>query len=228
MESIGNKICKSESLSYSKSNLRAIIEFSNYDINRFINILQELSYHTPPLKIKYYLQNARSKNIDIELFTGTYNIINNFKSYNDIIKIYESEKVLMPRMINEYHLKKILSDSTKSLDETLKIASKSSNSICIADSIETMIYIDQQWILQSDYGFYSCVVPSYYSNMNNNYTIPINSIVFSTDLNKSSLKSMKKKYINDIQTKTNKTSLNDLLIMNSLGNKLCKKLNIIS
>ena len=89
------------------------------------------------------------------------------------------EKVLLPLMIYENYLSKLNYKKVNILPTIIKI----SDLICIGDILETNIYTDQNWYLQSIHGFITTVSTSFYINKydNNSYDIDIN---FSTDLNK--------------------------------------------
>lgn len=221
---LGNHICNFENIiveSFDK-----IIEFSQYDIRRFINILQELSYHRinnkiTDLIIDEFIIKSKEKNIDIGLFEATYKILNNYTNYDNILKLYETEKVLLPLMIHENYIKKVLFN-TSSIEDSLNIIIKISNSISRADNIETSIYIDQYWYLQNIHGFYSCINTSYWINKNNNYILDMSNIKFSSDLNKTSLKNINKKNINNLSKLVGKKNIEEILLLNSFCNELIK------
>ena len=61
-------------------------------------------YHRLILKV---YRNFKKKNTDIGLFDGTSLILDNFTNIDDILILYETEKVLLPLMIHENYYKKI-------------------------------------------------------------------------------------------------------------------------
>lgn len=87
-----------------------IINFSQFDIKRLINILQEISFHYKKIDnieiLDSFFEKSRQKNIDIGLYEATEILLNNYNDYETVIKLYESEKVLLPLMIHEHYLKK--------------------------------------------------------------------------------------------------------------------------
>jgi hypothetical protein len=119
-------------------------------------------------------------------------------------------------MIHENYLKKIkkVDDVEKTLYKMVKI----SDSLSRADNIETSIYTDQSWYLQNIHGFYSCMNTNYWVNESSN--INISNLEFSKDLNKTSLKNINKKNINNLHKIIGKKSIEDLLIINRLNNSL--------
>ena len=51
---------------------------------------------TQETNVNEFIEKSREKNIDIGLFDSTERILNNYLDYETIIKLYESEKVLLP------------------------------------------------------------------------------------------------------------------------------------
>jgi len=198
------KICAKENLSWSSDTLMdRLIKFSQNDIRRLINLLQELSYHMNGViteaKLNEFIEKSREKNIDICLFDSTARILNNYLDYETIIKLYESEKVLLPLMIHENYLKKVLNRNNDNWENIITNIIKVSDSLSRGDNIETSIYTDQNWYLQNIHGFYTCLNTSYHINMKGNmqstYKIESEDIKFSSDLNKTSLKNINRKNI---------------------------------
>ena len=221
-----NKICINENIKI-KNNavLNELIIFSQFDIRRLINLLQELSFHYNYIdenNINTFIEKSREKNIDIGLFDATNKILNNYIDYDNIIKLYEFEKVLLPLMIHENYIQKILyknteSNKSKSLYHLVKI----SDSISRGDNIETSIYTDQNWYLQNIHGFYTCVNTSYWINKSNStYKIKNNQIKFSSDLNKTSLKNINRKNITNLLKIFPNRTIYDILILNKICNHL--------
>jgi DNA polymerase III delta prime subunit len=196
-----------------------IIELSQNDVRRLINLLQELSLNYNNLitkkNIEEFINKTREKDIDIGLFNSTVQIINNYLPYDSIIKLYETEKVLLPLMIYENYLKKM--NTENNINNIRNI----SNSISIGDNIETSIYTDQNWYLQNIHGFFSCINTSYWINKNNSKSeIDIDDIKFSSDLNKTSLKNINKKNINNLSKVINNKSNQEILMLNKICNHL--------
>jgi len=196
------------------------ITFSQYDIRRLINLLQELSYHNINGKITKnqiteFINKSKEKNINIGLFDSTSKILNNYLDHETIIKYYETEKVLLPLMIHENYLKKILYKSKNLWSNIVNI----SDSLSHGDIIETSIYTDQNWYLQNIHGFFTCFNTSYWINKdNNNYNIDNDKIKFSLDLNKTSLKNINRKNILNLSKIINNKSNLEILMLNKICN----------
>lgn len=220
------KICTLENINIEDDRIyNNIIKFSQYDIRKLIFILQDLkfTYGSELItieKCKTFFQSSQKKDKDIGLFDGTRELLENYKSINNCLNLYETEKVLLPLMIFENYPRNILHRNLTQ-NKFYECASNICNSISMGDVIETNIYTDQNWYLQSLHGFYTCCETTYelskYPLKNSNYDI-----MFSSDLNKTSIKNINKKNISIIQTKINK-NINDILLLNKLLFDLIKK-----
>ena len=220
------KISKSENLEFKDDDLiDNIINFSQNDIRRLVNLLQDLSFHYKgkcinQKRLNKFFDNSKIKNIEIGLFDSTIELLNKKNSYDRILKLYRSEKVLLPLMIHENYQNKLKLNSENNLKDVLYKISKISDSISQGDNIETSIYTDQNWYLQNIHGFYTCVNSSFWINKNND--IKCSNIKFSSDLNKTSLKNINKKNINNLLKVINKKSISEILILTKISNFLIK------
>ena len=220
-----NYICKKENIQITESeSLKLLINFCQQDLRRLINLLQEYSFNFNEINtsnLELFINKSREKNIDIGLFNATNKILNNYLDYDSIIKLYESEKVLLPLMIHENYLRKILHKCTEPWDDVLFNIVKISDSISRGDNIETSIYTDQNWYLQNIHGFYTCLNSSYWINkLNNINNIDVKNIKFSSDLNKTSLKNINRKNITNLMKIISNKSIYEILILNRICNYL--------
>ena len=218
-------ICKNENIIFMDDNIYTlIINFCQSDIRRLISILQDLynTYYKIPIKLgmfKEYLVYSQKKNIDIGLYSATNILLNNYKSIDICMQLYESEKVLLPLTIYENYYKKIFNNNltNKQILESMITITKS---ISDGDIIETNIYTDQNWYLQNIHGFFTCVNSCYILNRyNNTYNKDLYNynIEFSVDLNKTSSKNInKKKNILNIQNKFKNKNLLDIIYINKI------------
>lgn len=203
--------------------IKKLIEFSQKDIRRLLNILQDFSYNYKILNkenIDNFILASKKKNTDINLYDASLELLNNYHNYDDIYRLYETEKVLLPLMIHENYYKKIyLSTNKLSWDENLEQILNITDSLSIGDNIETSIYTDQNWYLQNIHGYYTCLNTSYWLNKSNK-TLKSNDIKFSADLNKTSLKNINKKNLNNLQKIIYKKDIEEILLLNKLCNEL--------
>jgi replication factor C subunit 1 len=218
------KICKEEKIEIKDyDSLEKIIQFSQYDIRRLINLLQEYSYNYKSINIKdidTFIEKSISKDTSVGLFEASLELLNNENSFEKIYKLYEIDKVLIPLMVHENYYKKIISPKNKiSFDEIVQKMVDISESISIGDNIETSIYTDQNWYLQDIHGFYTCYNTSYIaSNMQRKITP--SEIKFSADLNKTSLKNINKKNILNLEKIIGKRTIEEILLLCRLTNHM--------
>ena len=166
---------------------------------------------------------SREKNIDVGLFEATEKIMNNYLDHESIFKLYEAEKVLLPLMIHEHYIKKILYKSKKSWNKIIYSLVKTSDSISRGDNIETSIYTDQNWYLQNIHGFYTCLNTSFWINRyDSDYFLSHTKMKFSSDLNKTSLKNINRKNINNLLKIIPNKSIDDIIFINQLANYFIK------
>ncbi len=218
-------ICAKEKINIvDDEGLDILIDFCQKDIRRLINLLQEYSFNFNQItknNVFEFITKSREKNIDIGLFDATNQILNNYLDYETILKFYESEKVLLPLMIHENYIKKILNKCTDNWNDVLFNLVKISDSISRGDNIETSIYTDQNWYLQNIHGFYTCLNSSYWiSKSNNTNNIDLKNIKFSSDLNKTSLKNINRKNITNLSKIIPNKSIYEILILNRICNHL--------
>ena len=208
----------------------SLIRFAQNDIRRLLNILQDLYFTYLNENITYdmyknYLMISHKKDIDIGLKDATTTLINKYVDSNYILQLYEREKVPLPLMICENYYKK-LTGSNLDFSKILDIMMNVSDSISIGDIIETNIYSDQNWYLQSIHGFVTCVNTCYHINNNNNeYKLNVNNIDYSLDLHKTSLKNINRKNITNLQNIFKKNTLDDILYVNKYFVEIHNKIN---
>ncbi len=218
------KICKEEHIEVKDySSLEKIIQFSQYDVRRLVNILQEYSYNYKSLNnddVDKFIEKSIDKDTSVGLFEASLELLNNENNFDKIYKLYEIDKVLIPLMVHENYYKKIISSKNKnSFEEQVQQMVDISESISIGDTIETSIYTDQNWYLQDIHGFYTCYNTSYMSSKMNRKITP-SEIKFSTDLNKTSLKNINKKNIINLEKIIGKRTIEEILLLCRLSNHM--------
>lgn len=225
-------ICKKEKILMKKSAIELLIDYCEKDIRKLLSMLEEVNNNFKDKVISSkllndFLNSSKRKNRDISLFDATKMIINDDLSYVEINKLYEIEKVLLPLMIYENYPSKLLKNKDLDLEENLYNMIKISDSISRGDNIETSIYTDQNWFLQNIHGFFTCVNTNFW--ISNNVDEKITTVNFSKDLNKTSLKNINKKNINNIKSIIGKKSIQEILMIVKLTNNLYhdNKLKII-
>jgi replication factor C subunit 1 len=201
--------------------IELIIKFSQRDIRRLLNILQDLYFTFGSNIISFddfrdFLNISQKKDVDVCLIDATISLLNKYNNINYAMQLYENEKVLLPLVIHENYYKKF-NDNNTDIKNILDVMTNISDSISIGDIIETNIYTDQNWFLQSIHGFITCVYTSYQLdsiNKKSKKKLILTDKDFSSDLNKTSLKNINKKNITNLQNTFNKNTLDDILLIN--------------
>ena len=219
-----NKIIKNENLNIKNQNVKDnIIENCQGDMRRLIITLQDIKYSYEKLEIteeiiKNYYQNVKKKDIDFNLFNATEELLYNFNSIDDSLRLFELEKTLLPLMIHQnypnYINKNIPSKNKYAVIEEI------TENLCDGDIAENFIYSEQNWDLQEIYGLLSCVSNSYALNVKNPRTI---NCVFPSDLNKSSIMKINAKNIEFADKYFNNLNIYDYINMNKILRKYIDK-----
>ena len=216
------KICSKEKITIEEDgSIEMLVNFSQFDIRRLVNILQEYYYNFNIINITNltrFIEMSIMKDTNVGLYEASLNLINNVYDLEHIFKLYETDKVLIPLMMSENYYKKILSHKNKSSwNNMLNQIENISDSLSIGDNIETSIYTDQNWYLQNIHGFYTCYNTSYYTNLSDK-KLTKTDMKFSTDLNKTSLKNINKKNITNLEKIISNKSIDEILYLCKITN----------
>jgi len=218
------KICKGENIEIKDNmSIEKLIEFAQHDVRRLINILQEYHYNYKTLNTPdtlTFIEKSIMKDTSIGLFEASSVLLNEHNNFEQIFKLYEIDKVLIPLMIHENYYKKIITPKNKrTIEEQLQDVIHISESLSIGDNIETSIYTDQNWYFQDIHGFYTCYNTSHIAN-NSTRNITLSEVKFSADLNKTSLKNINKKNINNLEKILGNKSIDEILLLCRLTNNM--------
>ena len=243
-----NKITKAEKITISCAKVYdMIIHYTQYDIRRLIFLLQDIYMTFKTSKeivlnvemLQRYLNNFQKKDVDIALFDATRLLLNEYKSINNCMLLYETNKVILPLTIHQnYHccmfartkyLNLNKQNPTKLLMNQLDICRRISDSSSIGDVIETNIYTDQNWVNRGIHGFYTVCDSSYTLNSIINSCIttetphtlksiknPDYTIEHSMDLHKTSLKNINKKQIAIFKAAMPLKTFDEILYINKI------------
>jgi len=219
-----------EHISWQDPNLiHRLIDLCQNDIRRLVTLLQELSLHSKHITsniIKEFILKTREKDTGTGLFDSTLKILNAYTGFNNINGLYSFEKVLLPPTIQENYPKKLLIDDKTDINDLLNKIVNISDSISIGDTIETSIYMEQNWYLHNIHSFYTCVQPSFILNGMKTDNLEYDNVKFSSDINKTSLKKINRKNIILLSKIIPNKSIQDLLIISRMANTLMKSGNI--
>ena len=179
---------ENESLTYK------IIKHSQNDYRRLIMILQDINelyngYLTNE-QFDEYIKLETTKNINYDIYNTTTTLIYNYNNIEETIKLYETDKVLIPLMIQQNYINIINKTNIKNVKK-IRIAKEISEILMKGDIIENYIYGNHNWNLQNMHGLLSCTIPSY--TMTNilkkeGMGYKYNELSFPLDLNRTSIK----------------------------------------
>jgi len=145
-----------------------------------------------------------------------------YKNINDCLRYYETEKVLLPLMVHQNYISCVFKNFTNTVDK-FNIINTISKSLSYGDVIENYIYGDQNWDMQEIHGFYSCVISSYYLDKQLKKDPENINLIFTTDLNKTSIKKINKKNINNTNKCFENMNIIDYIYINKIIRNLIDK-----
>jgi hypothetical protein len=199
--------------------LKDILNYSQYDIRRLIIILQDLYYtfvldnpvsrKITRVNLQNYISISMKKNVEVGLFSANKSLMDRFKSIEESMRFYKSEKVLLPLMMYENFFHALESKNMTPERKKMKYA-KISDILSQSDIVETRIYSEQNWDFQPIHGFLACAHVSYVLNEGEDKEIKNYKINFSSDLNKTSLKNINKKNIETLLSSFQNRTQRDL------------------
>jgi replication factor C subunit 1 len=217
-----SNICRIEKIHLEWEQINKFIEYCQMDMRKMLIQLDEIKINYGNKKINNsvfddFMNIMKKKDLDFDLYIATNKILTDYKDISRCLKLYETEKVLIPLMIHENYHKFIKPEQfTKVLDN-----------LSTGDILENYIYGEQNWDLLEIHGLISCAIPSYYINKYSNGKKSGN-LVFAADLNRTSVKKMNKKNINKTNESINKNSkenirnksIDEFIYMSEIVNKI--------
>jgi replication factor C subunit 1 len=206
-----------------------ILDQTQHDIRRLINILQDLKYAygsdtiTTEMMDEYCYM-SKKKDVDTDLFNATNRLLYSYSSVDDCLRLYETEKVILPLMVHQNYARKILATDTTTANKHEMLTSVA-DSLSAGDVVENNIYNDQNWDMQEIHGFFTCVNSSY-QLCKNQYSQKEIKLNFTTDLNKTSIQKINKKNIMNTNRCLNNMTIFDYIYINKIVRKLIDNGNI--
>jgi len=221
LENILCKICMEENIRLSDEKvLSKIIEYAQNDIRGLITMLQSIKniYGTKLFTLETFNEFSKSfkmKDIDYHIYDGTQKFFFGYDNINNIIRLFEMEKTVMPLMIQQHYIDYLKNNNINDINKISKM-------IAYGDIVENYIYDNNIYDIRDIQSFFQCVYPSYtltnklnpkrqnYNNFSTRFSYPC-------DLNKTSIRFIN--YTKNI-SQSNKVfknmEINDYLYLNKI------------
>lgn len=225
MKKILRNVVKKESISLASVKVEdKIVEHSQNDIRRMINTLQDIKYSyndqiVTSTTLDEYIVMSKKKDVDIDLFKATEELLYNYTDIDSCLRLFETEKVLLPLMVHHNYSDKLITKYDDISGDMLDVSVNVSDMLSTGDVVENYIYGEQNWDMQEIHGFYMCTAPSYYLCKDDN-SVPKIDTSFTTDLNKTSIKKINKKNIHNTDRCFNNMNVFDYICINQIVRKL--------
>jgi hypothetical protein len=188
-----SRICLNEKMVFTGEDMyRELIEHSRRDLRLLVTNLQSIKeiFNKKvfgPEQLSEFIQISKVKDQDLGIFEATRKLMYSYENIDDVIRIFETEKTIIPLMI-QHHYVNFLSNKNFSLIKEI------SNSLSKGDVIENYIYEHNIYDIRDTQAFHQCVKPSYIlSNCFNPKKMHPDKLAtkilgFPLDLNKTSIK----------------------------------------
>ncbi len=218
---LGMHITDKESIKFdTDSTYEQIVEYAQNDIRRLVSIISDAAKifgkKITRDDLDKYLDKIIKKDVESELYSTTHDMLFDYEDIPQCFKSYNTEKVLMPLMIQQNYCTVI--NRKKCIEEIRTI----SDLLSCGDVIENNIYSEQNWDIQDIHGLYTCVYPCYILNKIKDKKSN-QQIVFTTDLNKTSIKNINKKNVVCVSKYLKNCNINDVIYMSKIVKKIINK-----
>jgi DNA polymerase III delta prime subunit len=151
-------------IKYSELVKKELIKYVNYDITKLLLTLQdlyELYGRRINLRMYYdYIDTVENKDIDLDLFNASSEVIYNYTDIYDNLLNYEMDNKTIPLMVYDNYINIITSRLYKA-DNKNDLINEISEYISLGDTIDNYINTYQEYSLGDVYGFITCTMPSY-------------------------------------------------------------------
>jgi len=221
LENILCKICMEENIRLSDEKvLSKIIEYAQNDIRGLITMLQSIKniYGTKLFTLETFDEFSKSfkmKDIDYHIYDGTQKFFFGYDNINNIIRLFEMEKTVMPLMIQQHYIDYLKNNNINDINKISKM-------IAYGDIIENYIYDNNIYDIRDIQSFFQCVYPSYVlTNKLNpkkqNYNNFATKFSYPCDLNKTSIRFINfTKNISQSNKIFKNMEINDYLYLNKI------------
>jgi len=202
-----DRITTAENFSIKESSKTLIAKYAQGDYRRLLFLLQNLFViHGEQSEISdedvlAQYQLFCQKEVELTLYETVDKLLNQSLSATETLKIYESDKSLLPMMVHENYVHFISMQCAPSIFHQLDEIQETIDSIVEGDIIDKTMYNNQSWYLQPIHGISACFIPAYYINIYKK--VYSQKSQFTTALGKFSLHCSNRKNINSIISTVN-------------------------
>jgi len=192
MTTVFYKIASKEKLKFENEEIcNRLIKHSDNDLRFLLSILEGIkNIYNKKIFTQFDLDNfimtRKMKDQDLSIFNATKKLLYSYQSIDEIIRIFETEKIIIPLMIQQHYVNLLQG-------RDLNIIKEISNSLSKGDVIENYIYEHNAYDIRDTQSFFQCINPSFIlSNALNSKKNPIENfnpnLKYPIDLNKTSIK----------------------------------------
>lgn len=206
-----------------------IVTGSQRDYRKLLQIVEDLkiSYGKKKITNEFiddYFQLCKAKDLDLDIYRVATDMILSYKSINETLRLYESEKVTIPLMLHQNYIK-CINTYHRNPNNKFDLINTIANSMAMGDVLEDYIYSDQNWDMQEIHGFLTCVFPSYVlsnEKLTNDNMWLMNSLKYPADFNKTSIKYINKKNVTNSNVYLKNMEIDDFIMANKLIKNLIR------
>ena len=205
-----------------------IIELSNYNLNKVNTLLYDLlnTYCEDNIitikNMEEFKKDSIMNNNKDSLIQTNYKLLTKFNGLNESYELFNHDKTNNPLVMEEQYMNKVIqyendykNDKTK-MKYLNKITLKLSKCFVYSNLYDTYIFNYQKWDLNKIYGFFSCILPSYYLTLLET-KYPFNPFIkYPIDMNKSSIQRINTKQIDTIYENINLIDITYYIYLNEL------------
>lgn len=224
------KVYTSESMYFEDENVaKKIVNGSQRDYRKLLQIIEDLkiSYNNKKITtdmLSEYFELCKSKDLDLDIYRVASEMIMSYTGINNCLKLYESEKVIIPLMLHQNYIK-CINNFHNNKNDKYELVNNIAKFIAIGDVLEDYIYSDQNWDMQEIHGFLTCVYPSFVLSGEKLNVQPewlAKMLKFPADFNKTSIKFINKKNVTNSNTYLKNMEIGDFIMTNKLVKNLLK------
>ena len=224
-----SKIATKEHMCFDSLNVGyELVSHAQNDYRRLVSIIQDLKaiYGKKSIsqeEIVNYQNISKKKDVTVEIFKSSAQMMVKYKNINDCLKTYEKEKVIIPLVIHQNYIKTIVNSAQHQGNKKFCLVNDISKSMAFGDLVENYIYSDQNWDMQEVHGFLSCAEPAFKifsENLNVQEHYLARSMDFPFDLNRTSIKKINKRNIINSNNCLKNFEIKDFIFANRLIRQL--------